>query len=206
MTPPAAATRTTTSGGCSWPACGCRCRGRSSPVYGGGYEAHEGGNPRMKHDRRSILSAGVLLSVAGACSRAAAQTPPPATGGPVPPGLPQPAETIDLWPQGAPGMPAAPPVETVTERSTDPLVTDRAVLARTRPRLAAFRPDRPNGAALLLTPGGGYRHVVVDKEGYEMARWAAARGFTCFVLFYRLPGEGWTNRSDVALADAQRAM
>jgi acetyl esterase/lipase len=160
----------------------------------------------MKHDRRSVLSAGFLLSVAGACSRAAAQTPPPETGGPVPPGLPQPVETIDLWPQGAPGMPAAPPVETVTERSTDPLVTDRAVLGITRPRMAVFRPDRPNGAALLLTPGGGYRHVVVDKEGYEMARWAAARGITCFVLFYRLPGEGWANRGDVALADAQRAM
>ena len=160
----------------------------------------------MKHDRRSILTAGVLLSALGACSRAMAQTPPPATGGPVPPGLPQPVETIDLWPNGAPGMPAAPPGETVTERSTDSLVTDRAVLGITRPRMAVFRPDRPNGAALLLTPGGGYRHVVVDKEGYEMARWAAARGFTCFVLFYRLPGEGWANRADVALADAQRAM
>jgi acetyl esterase/lipase len=160
----------------------------------------------MKHDRRSLLSAGFLLCVAGACSRAAAQMPPPVTGGPVPPGLPHPVETIYLWPRGAPGMPAAPPVETVTERSTDGLVTDRAVLGITRPRLAVFRPDRPNGAALLLTPGGGYRHVVVDKEGYEMARWAAARGFTAFVLFYRLPGEGWANRSDVALADAQRAM
>jgi acetyl esterase/lipase len=160
----------------------------------------------MKHDRRSILSAGVLLSAFGACSRAAAQTPPPATGGPVPPGLPQPVETIDLWPQGAPGMPDPPPVETVTERSTDSLVTDRAVLGITRPRMAVFRPERPNGAALLLTPGGGYRHVVVDKEGYEMARWAAARGFTGFVLFYRLPGEGWANRADAPLADAQRAM
>lgn len=161
----------------------------------------------MNSDRRSLLSAGFLLSVAGASlSPVLAQTPPPQTGGPVPPGLPQPIETIDLWPQGAPGMPAAPSVETVTERSTDRLVTDRAVLGITRPRMAVFRPDRPNGAALLLTPGGGYRHVVVDKEGYEMARWAAARGFTCFVLFYRLPDEGWVAGPDVALTDAQRAM
>lgn len=160
----------------------------------------------MRSDRRSLLAAGFLLSIAGASSRALAQTTPPATGGPLPPGLPQPTETIDLWPNGAPGMPSPAPTETVTERSTDQLVTDRAVLGITRPRMAVFRPDRPNGAALLLTPGGGYRHVVVDKEGYEMARWAAARGFTCFVLFYRLPGEGWANRADVALADAQRAM
>ena len=160
----------------------------------------------MKGDRRSVLSAGFLLSVAGASSRALGQTAPPQTGGPVPPGLPQPVETIDLWPAGAPGMPSRPPVEEVTERSTDRLVTDRAVLGITRPRMAVFRPDRPNGAALLLMPGGGYRHVVVDKEGYEMARWAAARGFTCFVLFYRLPGEGWAAGPDVALSDAQRAM
>ena len=160
----------------------------------------------MKGDRRSVLSAGLLLSVAGASSRALGQTAPPQTGGPVPPGLPQPVETIDLWPAGAPGMPSRPPVEEVTERSTDRLVTDRAVLGITRPRMAVFRPDRPNGAALLLMPGGGYRHVVVDKEGYEMARWAAARGFTCFVLFYRLPGEGWAAGPDVALSDAQRAM
>jgi acetyl esterase/lipase len=160
----------------------------------------------MRSDRRSVLSAGFLLFAAGASSRAGAQTPPPQAGGPVPPGLPQPAETVDLWPAGAPGMPALPPVETVTERSTDPLVADRAVLGITRPRMAVFRPNRPNGAALLLMPGGGYRHVVVDKEGYEMARWAAARGFTAFVLFYRLPREGWAAGPDVALSDAQRAM
>ena len=160
----------------------------------------------MIGDRRSVLSAGFLLSVACACSRAVAQTPPPQTGAPVPPGLPQPAETIDLWPAGAPGFPQRLPVETVTERSTDPLLTDRAVMGITRPRMTVFRPDRPNGAALLLMPGGGYRHVVVDKEGYEFARWAAMRGFTAFVLFYRLPGEGWAARPDVALSDAQRAM
>ena len=159
----------------------------------------------MTIDRRTLLgiAAGAAALPVGA---AMAQTPPPQTGGAVPPGLPQPTETIDLWPAGAPGLPAPLPVEQVIERSTDPLVTDRAVLGIMRPRMAVFRPHRPNGAALLLTPGGGYRHVVVDKEGYEFARWAAARGFTAFVLFYRLPGEGWAAGPDVALSDAQRAM
>jgi acetyl esterase/lipase len=80
------------------------------------------------------------------------------------------------------------------------------VLGITRPRLNVFRPDHPNGAAVLLCPGGGYHHVVVDKEGYEMAAWLAARGYTAFVLFYRLPGDGWAAGPDVALADAQRAV
>lgn len=157
----------------------------------------------MTIDRRSLIVAGLAT---GLTARAGAQTPPPVAVQAQPPGLPQPVETIDLWPAGAPGLPATALTETVNERSTDSLVTDRAVFGITRPRMAVFRPDRPNGAAVLLTPGGGYRWVVVDKEGYEMARWLAARGFTAFVLFYRLPGEGWAAGPDVPLADAQRAM
>ena len=93
-----------------------------------------------------------------------------------------------------------------TNAAPTALFTDRAVYGITRPRMVVFRPDRPNGAAALIMPGGGYRWVVIDKEGYEIARWLAARGLTVFVLFYRLPGEGWAAGPDVALADAQRAM
>ena len=75
-----------------------------------------------------------------------------------------------------------------------------------RPRMALFRPDQPNGAAVLIAPGGGYNHVVIDKEGFELGQWLAARGTTAFVLFYRLPHQGWVAGPDVALADAQRAM
>lgn len=157
----------------------------------------------MRLDRRALIASGLAAGAAGA---ARAQTAPPTAGPKLPSGLPQPTETIDLWPKGAPGMPANPQVETVNERSTDALVTDRAVFGITQPRMAVFRPDRPNGGAVLLTPGGGYKWVVVDKEGYEMARWLAARGFTAFVLFYRLPGEGWASGPDTPLADAQRAM
>lgn len=163
----------------------------------------------MDFDRRSLI-AGSLAAGAfgrGLISSAAAQTAPPGSPGDLlPPGLPQPTETIDLWPKGAPGMPRAPLTETVNERSTDALVTDRAVYGITRPRMAVFRPDRPNGAAVMITPGGGYKWIVVDKEGYEIARWLTARGFTAFVLFYRLPGEGWASGPDTPLADAQRAM
>lgn len=160
----------------------------------------------MTIDRRSLLAAGIAAGAALPLGAGAQTAPPVATGKSQPPGLPQPIETIDLWPAGAPGKPVKALTETVDERSTDSLVTDRAVYGISRPRMAMFRPDRPNGAAVMLTPGGGYRWVVVDKEGYEMARWLAARGFTAFVLFYRLPGEGWASGPDTPLADAQRAM
>ncbi|CAN5585531.1 alpha/beta hydrolase [soil metagenome] len=155
-------------------------------------------------DRRSAILA-TLAAGLGAAT-ADAQTAPPHSAGPAVPGLPEPSETIDLWPAGAPGMPARALVETVDERSKDPALTDRAVYGITRPRMVVFRPAIPNGSAALVMPGGGYKWVVIDKEGYEIARWLAARGWTVFVLFYRLPGEGWAAGPDVALSDAQRAM
>lgn len=156
----------------------------------------------MNIGRRSLLG----LAATGVATAALGQTPPPISGKTLPSGLPQPSETIDLWPNGAPGEPSSALVETVNERSTDAQLTDRAVFGISRPRMAVFRPSRPNGAAVMITPGGGYRWVVVDKEGYELGRWLSARGFTVFVLFYRLPGEGWAAGPDVALSDAQRAM
>lgn len=156
----------------------------------------------MEIDRRSAL----IAPLAALAAPAFAQTAPPAKAGDFPPGLPQPTETIDLWPNGAPGMPAHPPAEQVTERSPDHSVNDRAVTGITRPRLVVFRPRIPNGAAIMLMPGGGYQRVVIDREGYELARYFSDRGFTCFVLFYRLPGEGWKDAPNTPLQDAQRAM
>ena len=94
----------------------------------------------------------------------------------------------------------------VTERSTDPAFHDRFAQYTTDPILTVLRPARPNGASLLLIPGGGYKWAVVDKEGLDCARVFAAAGVTCFVLRYRLPGDGWAAGPDAPLQDAQRAL
>lgn len=142
-------------------------------------------------DRRQALLGTLAAGLAGTSADAAPADP---------------GETIALWPDGPPGMPAVPPVEQTVERSTDPTRPNRALTHIVRPRMTVFRPARANGSALLVMPGGGYARVVVDKEGYEIGRWLAARGWTVFVLFYRLPGDGWAAGPDVALSDAQRAM
>jgi acetyl esterase/lipase len=98
------------------------------------------------------------------------------------------------------------PIEVVEDRATGDAVADRAVHGIARPRMVVFRPARPNGSASLVMPGGGYARIVVDREGYEIARWLADRGWTVFVLFYRLPGDGWAAGPDVALSDAQRGL
>lgn len=116
------------------------------------------------------------------------------------------SESLRLWSADQLVRPLGPLTEMVSERSTDRMIADRAVTGISDPRLVVFRPDRPNGAAVLVFPGGGYRRVVIDKEGYEFGRWLAERGFTAFVLFYRLPGEGWQSGPDTPLIDAQRAI
>lgn len=154
-------------------------------------------------DRRTALLGTLALGLA---AKAGAQTRSPATADSRHMTWPDPVETIDLWPKGAPGAPAMLPVETVKERSKDKAYNDRYVFGISRPRMAVFRPTRPNGASVLITPGGGYNWVVIDKEGYEFARLLAAQGVTAFVLFYRLPHEGWAAGPDTPLSDAQRAM
>ena len=54
----------------------------------------------------------------------------------------------------------------VLVQSYDP---DRAVIHVRKPTLKIFTPANPNGAAVLVLPGGGYQRVVLDKEGDETA-------------------------------------
>ncbi|KRA63856.1 dienelactone hydrolase [Caulobacter sp. Root655] len=117
-----------------------------------------------------------------------------------------PTEVLPLWPGDPPGAAGVTVVETVTERGDAKGLRDRAVTHTRKPTLTVFRPARPNGAAVVLAPGGGYQRVVIDKEGFETARWLADRGYTCFVLLYRMPGDGWGAGPDAPLQDAQRAL
>ncbi|MEN3747347.1 alpha/beta hydrolase [Sphingomonas sp. HF-S3] len=109
------------------------------------------------------------------------------------------AEQIPLWPEG-------PPTRGFAARPVPPNWPDIMVRNIERPALHVFRPERSNGRALLSIPGGAYTFVSILNEGVDIARAMTARGYTVFVLTYRLPDEGWADRADVPLQDAQRAM
>jgi acetyl esterase/lipase len=112
-----------------------------------------------------------------------------------------------LWSGAAPGSAELAFDEILEERSPDTSAFfDRAITRILKPRIAVFRPERPNGLAVLLAPGGGYQRVVWDKEGVDIAQWLVGLGVTVCVLVYRLPAEGHANGHDVPLQDAQRAM
>lgn len=164
-----------------------------------------GDGKTMVTSRRQLIKSGLVTAFAAGSGAHA--FPALASGAPVP-DLTDPAEWLDLWGDHRAFQPPAGLTEVLTERSVSPGRLDRALSAIARPRMAVFRPPQGsnNGGALLIAPGGGYRRVVMDREGFEMARWAAEQGFTAFALFYRLPADGWAAGPDVALADAQRAI
>jgi len=151
----------------------------------------------MHFDRRTLLA----MAAATPTTAAAANLAPDLTRPP-----PDPTEVVKLWPGRPPGALATLPREWVVDRRPQSGFQDRIVTGIGEPLMTVFRPAKPNGAACLIAPGGGYIRVVIDKEGFEIAHRLAAVGVTSFVLRYRLPAEGWADPSDVPLQDAQRAM
>jgi len=47
-------------------------------------------------------------------------------------------------------------------------------------------PEKANGAAVIVAPGGGFRWLSMGNEGWEVAEALAKQGYAAFVLKYRL--------------------
>lgn len=47
-------------------------------------------------------------------------------------------------------------------------------------------PGKANGTAVIVAPGGGFRWLSMDNEGWKVAKALADQGITAFVLKYRL--------------------
>lgn len=155
----------------------------------------------MTLDRRSVLA---LSGALAACATPHATAPAPSNELLVDLDR-QPDEDIPLWPGTPPGGQGVSLNEHIVERANPFNLVDRAAHEVTRPILQRFNAQNPDGSALLIIPGGGYSWVVIEKEGYEGARWFSRRGVTTYVLRHRLPHQGWAAGADTPLQDAQRA-
>ena len=105
----------------------------------------------------------------------------------------QPVE-LPLWPDGAPNSSGL----TGEEQETRP----HFVTNVTQPTLTVYHPEKPNGMAIIMCPGGGYRGLGMDGEGYDMAPWFCGQGITYMVLKYRMPNGHW----EVPVSDAEQAI
>jgi acetyl esterase/lipase len=68
--------------------------------------------------------------------------------------------------------------------------------------LTPFLPDpaKASGAAVVVAPGGGFRTLSMENEGWNVARALAERGVAAFVLKYRL------NQTPADMAGFERSM
>ena len=130
--------------------------------------------------RRLFLSL-LLLVVSGASSAQIVALPAISASTPPPTGS---SKTIELWPGGAPQATGKASID-IPELYVYPAVGEGV------------------HSAVIVLPGGGYTHVVVEKEGAVEAKWLAAHGVTAFVLAYRLSP---SYHFPVPMLDGERAV
>lgn len=109
-------------------------------------------------------------------------------------------ERIALWPNGAPGSEA--------HRGEAEVAQDYWVNSIHDPSVTVFRPEKPNGTAVIIAPGGGHRLLVITSEGNAPAKYFTDLGITAFVLRYRLArqdGSTYTIEGQ-AKSDTMRAL
>jgi acetyl esterase/lipase len=96
------------------------------------------------------------------------------------------SKTELLWPAGAPGAKG---------QSDD----DKPTLTISLPPA-----DKATGAGVVICPGGGYAHLAITYEGFDVGQWLNDHGLAAFVLNYRHRGKGYGHPAP--LDDAQRAI
>lgn len=115
-------------------------------------------------------------------------------------------QEIPLWQGAAPGSANIHLKEASKDSSKNPADPQRTLSQIEIPTITAYVPAQANGTAAVITVGGGYTSLVIDKEGTDIARWLNTLGVTAFVIKNRLPAEGHENGKDVPLQDGQRAI
>jgi acetyl esterase/lipase len=92
----------------------------------------------------------------------------------------------------------------IYNRETDGIAYNVSV-----PTLTVFLPpaEKASGAAVVICPGGGYRLLVIEREGRKIAHAFNRKGVAAFVLRYRLPDDNiMDDKSAGPLQDAQKAI
>jgi acetyl esterase/lipase len=113
---------------------------------------------------------------------------------------------LRLWPDVIPGSKKDPSyVENITTADGRTTRCEKVIT----PDLTVFlpAPEKANGAAVLICPGGGYGMLAFDHEGNAIAKWLNDNGVAGIILKYRLPSDRiMVNKSIGPLQDAQEAI
>ncbi|MCC7266476.1 MAG: dienelactone hydrolase family protein [Caulobacteraceae bacterium] len=99
-------------------------------------------------------------------------------------------EVIRLWPDGPPSVIEGVGPEAAYTAAAGVAAGTTMLRNVTEATLTVFRPKagKANGVGVVVCPGGGWRILAWQHEGIDLAHWLAERGYTAFLLKYRLRG------------------
>lgn len=98
------------------------------------------------------------------------------------------SDVIRLWPEGPPTTLKGVGAEAQYHAPVG--VAAQALMLRnvSEATLTVHRPEKPNGVGIVVCPGGGWRILAWEHEGTDVVKWLTARGYTTFLLKYRVRG------------------
>ncbi|HBK47485.1 MAG TPA: alpha/beta hydrolase [Xanthomonadaceae bacterium] len=108
-------------------------------------------------------------------------------------------ELVHLWPENHWPQATQGPEKLGTEGSARGAVSNVGDA-----RMEIYRPEHPNGTAVVIYGGGGYFRIQIGGAARPTAQWLQSIGVTAAVVYYRLPADGWSAVSP--FQDGQRAM
>lgn len=111
-------------------------------------------------------------------------------------------QKITVWPNGQ--MPNSKGLKLKIEEEKEGRITQIQ-----EAELFAFLPakEERRQMAVIIIPGGGYKHLTYDLGGYSYAKWLNTLGISAFVLNYRLPPSPDLKQREIGpLQDIQAAI
>lgn len=113
--------------------------------------------------------------------------------------------TLKLWPDGTPTA-MAPRSEATTKQLQSYKPNPGRVTDVTDPSITVYRPEKPNGASVIVAPGGAYMFLSYINEGSAVCEWLNSLGVTGVLLKYRTPTRDEKDASEMPVQDAERAI
>ena len=114
--------------------------------------------------------------------------------------------TLQLWPEGPPTPMVAKSEATIKLIQSYGGVGKDRVSDVSDPTITVFRPENPNGASVIVAPGGGFMFLSYAHEGTQVCEWLNSLGVTAVLLKYRTPTRDEKEMFELPVQDAERAM
>jgi acetyl esterase/lipase len=120
----------------------------------------------------------------------------------------KPDRVFKLWEGKTPGGFSVPGPESRIEPKAGENPPILRITNIAEPRLEIYEPapEKKNGAACVIVPGGGFGILASGHEGADLAEWFRERGFVAGVLQHRCPTNSLPKPWEFPAQDCQRAL